>query len=119
MNRNVGEPCWLLGEIPARDTGYQLQVLAAHSSARERKQRVHPRYRQAKETKCGGIAAGRHSVLILLDKWFEQGVKPRMRQPACLIRYADDFVIALDDLGEIPLAPVRTVRSTIRHAANP
>ena len=48
-------------EIP----GYQLQALAAHSSARERNERVHPRYRQAKETKCGGMAAGRHSVLIV------------------------------------------------------
>jgi hypothetical protein len=48
-------------EIP----GHQLQALAAHSSARERKQRVQPRYRQAKETKCGGMAAGRHSVLIV------------------------------------------------------
>ena len=43
----------------------QLQALAAHSSARERKQRVQPRYRQTKETKCGGMAAGRHSVLIV------------------------------------------------------
>jgi hypothetical protein len=48
-------------EIP----GDQLQALAAHSSARERNERVHPRYRQAKETKCGGMAAGRHSVLIV------------------------------------------------------
>ena len=51
-------------EIP----GCQLQALAAHSSVRERKQRVQPRYRQAKETKCGGMAAGRHSVLIVLMK---------------------------------------------------
>ncbi len=51
-------------EIP----GDQLQALAAHSSARERKQRVQPRYRQAKETKCGGMAAGRHSVLIVPTK---------------------------------------------------
>jgi hypothetical protein len=29
---------------------------------------VNPRYRQAKETKCGGTAAGRHSVLIILMK---------------------------------------------------
>ncbi len=29
------------------------------------KQRVQPRYRQAKETKCGETAAGRHSVLIV------------------------------------------------------
>ena len=45
--------------------GYQLQALAAHSSARERRERVQPRYRQTKETKCGGMAAGRHSVLIV------------------------------------------------------
>ena len=51
-------------EIP----GHQLQALAAHSSARERKQRVQPRYRQTKETKCGGMAAGRHSVLIVPTK---------------------------------------------------
>ncbi len=51
-------------EIP----GDQLQASAAHSSARERKQRVHPRYRQAKETKCGGMAAGRRSTLIVLMK---------------------------------------------------
>ena len=48
-------------EIP----GYQLQAPTAHSSDGERKQRVHLRYRQAKETKCGGMAAGRHSVLIV------------------------------------------------------
>ena len=48
-------------EIP----DYQLQALAAHSSAMERNQRVHPRYRQTKETKCDGMAAGRHSVLIV------------------------------------------------------
>ena len=64
--RNLGESYFCSStksrlEIP----GYQLQALAAHSSARERKQRVHPRYRQAKETKCGGMAAGRHSVLIV------------------------------------------------------
>ena len=51
-------------EIP----GYQLPALAAHSSAGERKQRVHPRYRQAKETKCGGMAAGRRSTFIVPTK---------------------------------------------------
>ncbi len=45
--------------------GYQLQALAGHSSAKERTERVQPRYRQAKETKCGGMAAGRHSVSIV------------------------------------------------------
>ena len=48
--------------------GHQLQALAAHSSARERNERVQLRYRQAKETKCGGTAAGRHSVLIVPTK---------------------------------------------------
>ena len=51
-------------EIP----DYQLQALAAHSSVREQNQRVQPRYRQAKETKCDGMAAGRHSVLIVPTK---------------------------------------------------
>jgi group II intron reverse transcriptase/maturase len=30
----------------------------------------------------------------VLDTWFEQQVKPRLRGEAFLIRYADDFVIA-------------------------
>ena len=38
-------------EIP----GDQLQALAAHSSVEERTQRVQPRYRQTKATKCGGM----------------------------------------------------------------
>ena len=62
-------------EIP----GYQLPALAAHLSARERKQRVHPRYRQAKETKCGGMAAGSRSTLIVPTKpgnW-SRGTRPR------------------------------------------
>ena len=73
MNRNLGEPCSLLGEFRLEIPDYQLLALAAHSSARERKQRVHPRYRQAKETKCGGMAAGRRSALIVLMK---QGNSP-------------------------------------------
>ena len=63
--RNLGEPCSLLGESRLGIPGHQLQALAAHSSAGERTQRVEPRYRQAKETKCGGTAAGRHSVLMV------------------------------------------------------
>jgi hypothetical protein len=66
--RNLGEPCSLLGESRLEIPGHQLQALAAHSSAEERNQRVKPRYRQAKETKCGGMAAGRHSVLIVPKK---------------------------------------------------
>ncbi len=45
--------------------GYQLQALAAHSSARERKQRVHPKYRQAVVTKRGGTGGRSQSVLIV------------------------------------------------------
>lgn len=32
----------------------------------------------------------------VLDKWFEQEVKPRLRGQATLIRYADDFVICFE-----------------------
>ena len=66
--RNLGEPCSILGESRLEIPGHQLQALAVHSSVRERKQRVKPRSRQAKETKCGGMAAGRHSVLIVPKK---------------------------------------------------
>jgi group II intron reverse transcriptase/maturase len=31
----------------------------------------------------------------VLDKWFERDVKPRLRGRASLVRYADDFVVAL------------------------
>ncbi len=55
----------LLGNSRLEIPGYQLQALAVHSSGRERKQRVHPRYRQAKETKCGEMAVGCRSALTL------------------------------------------------------
>ncbi len=66
--------------------GYQLQALAAHSSARERTQRVKPRYRQAKETKCGEMAVGCRSALIVPLKlgnspWRTQWRKAK-RRPA-------------------------------------
>lgn len=32
----------------------------------------------------------------VLDEWFDEIVKPRMRGEACLIRYADDFVICFE-----------------------
>jgi hypothetical protein len=48
----------LLGNSRLEIPGYQLQALTVHSSGRERKQRVQPRYRQAKETKCGEMAVG-------------------------------------------------------------
>jgi RNA-directed DNA polymerase len=33
----------------------------------------------------------------VLDQWFEREIKPRLRGRAFLIRYADDFVVALED----------------------
>jgi RNA-directed DNA polymerase len=32
----------------------------------------------------------------VLDRWFEREVKPRLRGRACLIRYADDFIIGFE-----------------------
>ena len=59
--------------VPRRIPGWRYRVTNSrpwrlHSSVKERTQRVKPRYRQAKETKRGGMAAGRHSVLIVLLK---------------------------------------------------
>jgi hypothetical protein len=53
MNRNLGDPVVSSARSRPEIPGYQLQALAVHSSAGERTQRVKPRYRQAKETKCG------------------------------------------------------------------
>jgi len=46
----------------------------------------------------GGVVSPILSNVFLhyvLDVWFEEEVKPRLRGPAFLIRYADDFVIGL------------------------
>jgi len=46
----------------------------------------------------GGVVSPILSNVFLhyvLDAWFEEEVKPRLRGPAFLIRYADDFVIGL------------------------
>ena len=64
--RNLGEPCSLLGEFPAGDTGSPTPGLGGalvppgielnecnRGTAKRRK------------TKCGGMAAGRHSVSIV------------------------------------------------------
>ena len=67
----------LLGNSRLETPGYQLQALAVHSSAKERTQRVAPRYRQAKETKCGEMAVGFRSVLIVPLKL---GNSPRRTQ---------------------------------------
>ena len=58
MNRNLGESYFFCSSaIP----GWRYRVTNSrpwrpHSSAKERKQRVQPRYRQAKETKCGEMS---------------------------------------------------------------
>jgi group II intron reverse transcriptase/maturase len=51
-------------------------------------------------TPQGGVVSPLISNVFLhyvLDQWFEQDVKPRMRQPTFLIRFADDFVIGFRD----------------------
>lgn len=47
-------------------------------------------------TPQGGVASPILSNIYLhkvLDEWFEETVKPRLRGAACLIRFADDFVL--------------------------
>jgi group II intron reverse transcriptase/maturase len=51
-------------------------------------------------TPHGGVVSPLLSHVFLhyvLDQWFEQEVKPRLRDRAFLIRYADDFVIGFRD----------------------
>ena len=58
---------------------------------------------QAKEQFCtfvgGAVSPSIANVFLhyVLDLWFEQEVKPRMRQQTFLIRYADDFAIGFRD----------------------
>jgi len=63
--QELGRSCYLLGNIRTEIPGYQLQALTAHSSVKERTQRVQPRYRQAKETQryllLGGEMGSRKS----------------------------------------------------------
>jgi len=57
---------------PRRIPGWRHRVTNSRPWRRTLRQganeRVQPRYRQAKETKCGGTAAGRHSVSIVPAK---------------------------------------------------
>ncbi len=48
----------------------------------------------------GGVVSPMLSNVFLhyvLDLWFEQDVKPRLRRRAFVVRYADDFVIGFRD----------------------
>ena len=68
----------------------------------------------------GGVISPLISNVFLhyvLDVWFEQEVKSRLRRPAFLVRYADDFVVGFCDerdaqrvMEVIPKA-IRKVRS--------
>jgi hypothetical protein len=67
--RNLGESYFLLlGNSRLEIPGYQLQALAAALVRQGANERVHPRYRQAKETKCGEMAVGCRSTRIVLMK---------------------------------------------------
>ena len=48
MSRNLGDPVVSSATSRLEIPGDQLQASTAHSSAGERNERVHPRYRQAK-----------------------------------------------------------------------
>ena len=50
-------------------------------------------------TPQGGVISPKLSNIflhIVLDKWFDQVVKPRLRGNSRLVRYADDFVIMFE-----------------------
>jgi RNA-directed DNA polymerase len=41
----------------------------------------------------------------VLDEWFEEAVRPRMKQRCSLVRYADDFVMMFEDYGDSQRVP--------------
>jgi group II intron reverse transcriptase/maturase len=56
-----------------------------------------------KGTPQGGVISPILSNIYLhsvLDVWFEQEVKPRLRGTGRLVRFADDFVMVFDNLGD-------------------
>ncbi len=102
--------------------GYQLQASAAHSSVEERRQRVQPRYRQAKETKRGGMAAGRRSVLIVPLKqgnspWRTLWRKAKRRSTDSIegnMSNTSRFINMSTSLDRIASGTVRTAKLLVR-----
>ncbi len=59
--------------------------------------------RPASGTPQGGVISPILANIYLhevLDSWFEQRVKPRLRGRAFLVRYADDAVLVFSDRAE-------------------
>ena len=56
-------------------------------------------HRPVAGTPQGGVISPILSNIFLhyLDEWFEKAAKPRLRGRCQLVRYADDFVVALED----------------------
>ena len=57
-------------------------------------------HRPVAGTPQGGVISPTLSNIFLhhvLDKWFEEEARPRLRGNCQLVRYADDFVVALED----------------------
>jgi RNA-directed DNA polymerase len=46
---------------------------------------------------CGGVVLSNIFLHHVLDKWFEDEVRPRMRGNATLVRFADDFVMTFEN----------------------
>ena len=72
-------------------------------------------------TPQGGVASPILSNIYLhkvLDEWFEETVKPRLRGAACLIRFADDFVLVFqletDARRVLEVLPKRFDRYSLR-----
>jgi RNA-directed DNA polymerase len=47
-------------------------------------------------TPQGGVMLSNIFLHHVLDKWFEDVVRPRMRGKATLVRFADDFVMTFE-----------------------
>jgi hypothetical protein len=68
MNRTWGDPVVSSTKSRLEIPGYQLQALAAALVRQGANERVHPRYRQAKETKCGEKGSRKSQCLIVPSK---------------------------------------------------